>query len=85
MCKLEEKVMRVVVVALGAAALACAVASSGPATAAKTKLGCERGKEVWNATVGRCEPGRSKYAKMTTRRPARPAKKAAPKTKAEKK
>lgn len=70
--------MRLVVVALSAVALAGLVASSGTATAAKTKMGCERGKQVWNATLGQCVAGKSKYTKMA-RRPAKKAAKAAPK------
>jgi len=49
--------------------------SSESADAAKTKMGCERGKQVWNAQSGKCEAGRSKY----TRTAAKPAKKAAKK------
>ena len=61
--------MRIAVVAsaLGVAALVGLGALSGPADAAKTKLGCERGKEKWNATLGRCEAGRSKYAKVASK------------------
>jgi hypothetical protein len=78
------KVMRLVLVALGAVALVGIAASPGPASAAKTKMGCEVGKQVWNATLGRCEAGRSRYAKMTARKAgkkAAPAAKAAPKAK----
>ncbi len=77
--------MRFVVVALGALALVGIAASAGPASAAKTKMGCERGKQVWNATLGRCEAGRSKYAGVSARKPAKkgaPAAKAAPKAQA---
>jgi hypothetical protein len=74
--------MRVVVVALGALALAGLVASSEPASAAKTKMGCERGKQTWNATLGRCEASKGGKATRTARRPA---KKAAPKADAKKK
>jgi hypothetical protein len=70
--------MRLVVVALGALALVGIAAPVGPASAAKTKMGCEVGKEVWNATLGRCEAGRSKYYKAM---PRKAGKKAAPKTK----
>jgi hypothetical protein len=77
--------MRFVVVALGALALAGLAASAGPASAAKTKMGCEVGKQVWNATAGRCEAGKSKYAKMAARKPGKAAKKAAPKADAAKK
>lgn len=73
--------MRVVVIALGALALAGLVASSEPASAAKTKLGCERGKEKWNATLGRCEAAKGE----ATRTARRPAKKAAAKADAKKK
>jgi hypothetical protein len=76
--------MRLVVVALGALALAGLVGSSGPASAAKTKLGCERGKQVWNATLGRCEAGKSKYAAAARKSAKTPAAKAAPKTDAKK-
>jgi hypothetical protein len=73
--------MRFVVIALGALALAGLVASPEPASAAKSKMGCERGKEAWNATLGRCEAAKGK-ATRTARRPAR---KAAPKAAGKKK
>lgn len=52
----------IVTSALSALVLAAVALSTGPATAAKSKMGCERGKEVWNATAGKCEPGKSKHA-----------------------
>ncbi|HWE18838.1 MAG TPA: hypothetical protein VG758_16895 [Hyphomicrobiaceae bacterium] len=80
--------MRLVVVGLGALALAGLVLSAGPgpASAAKTKMGCERGKQVWNATQGQCVAGKSKY-RMAARKAGKPAagkKKAAPKADAKK-
>jgi hypothetical protein len=65
----EEESMRLIVLAcgLGVLALAGATFSSDPAAAAKTKMGCERGKQVWNATAGKCE----------ARKAGKPAKKAA--------
>ncbi len=76
--------MRLTVLAcgLGAIALTGLLASSDPATAAKTKMGCERGKQVWNATAGKCEPGKSKYARTTGSKGAKKAGKSAPATKA---
>jgi hypothetical protein len=62
--------MRLVVVALGALALACLVASSAPASAAKTKMGCERGKEAWNASLGRCEAAKGKATRAALRKKA---------------
>jgi hypothetical protein len=77
--------MRFVVIALGGLALAGLAAPAGPAEAAKTKMGCDRGKQVWNATLGRCEAGKSKYAAMSPRKTAKAGKKAAPKADAAKK
>ena len=74
--------MRFVLVALGALAFVGLAASPEPASAAKTKMGCERGKEAWNATLGRCEASKGGKATRTARRSA---KKAAPKTAAKKK
>ena len=48
-----------VVCGLGALALAGLVYSAEPADAAKTKMGCERGKERWNAAAGKCEAGKA--------------------------
>jgi hypothetical protein len=73
--------MRLVVVVFGALALA-GLAVSGPASAAKTKMGCERGKQVWNATSGQCVAGKSKYAAMSRSKSA--AKKPAPKAETKK-
>lgn len=79
--------MRLAVLAcgLGALALTALVYPSDPATAAKSKMGCERGKEVWSATAGKCVSGKSKYAKMATSKAAKkkagksaPAAKSAP-------
>ena len=49
--------------------VACALAQ--PSFAAKTKMGCERGTEIWNAAEGKCVPGTPK--KMTAGKKA-PAK-----------
>ena len=45
-------------------------------------MGCERGKEVWNAPAGKCVPGKSKYAKMAATKTAKKAAKKAPAAKA---
>jgi hypothetical protein len=50
---------------LGVLALAALVATPEPAGAAKSKMGCEVGAEVWNAKLGKCEPGSPKYAKKS--------------------
>ena len=50
--------MRSLIIALGVAALAVTLA--GPAAAKKSKMGCEIGKEVWDASQGKCVPGTSK-------------------------
>lgn len=70
--------MRLVVPAFGLSALALVgfIAGSDPATAAKSKMGCEIGKQKWNATLGRCEAAKGK-ATRTARKSA--ARKAAPK------
>ncbi len=68
--------MRLSVLACGLGALAIAgfVYGSDPAAAAKSKMGCERGKEVWNATSGKCEAGKpKKYGKVAAKKAA-PAK-----------
>ena len=60
-----------VVCGLGALALAGLVYSAEPADAAKSKMGCERGKERWNAAVGKCEAGKAKpAAKKAAAKPA---------------
>jgi len=65
--------MRFVIIAIGVAAVA-AGSLIEPASAAKSKMGCEIGKEVWNASVGKCEPGTPKYTKKAAA--AKPGKKA---------
>jgi hypothetical protein len=62
--------------ALGAAALVVGSLAS-PADAAKTKMGCEKGKQVWNASEGKCVAGTSKYGKKKAKKAM--AKKAAAK------
>jgi hypothetical protein len=61
--------MRTMMVALGLCAFA-ACAPIEPATAAQTKMGCEKGKEVWNAAEGKCEPGtpRKRTAKSSPKK-----------------
>ena len=54
--------MRIMIVAIGLAAIGLG-ASVEPAAAAKSKMGCEIGSEVWNASAGKCEPGKPKYTK----------------------
>lgn len=57
--------MRIMMVAAGLAAFALAVAIE-PAAAAKSKMGCEIGSEVWSAADGKCVPGKPKYTKKST-------------------
>jgi hypothetical protein len=52
-----EQVMRSMIVAVGLAAL-MAGAMVHPAHAKKSKMGCEVGKEIWDAGQGKCMPGR---------------------------
>jgi hypothetical protein len=51
--------MRRVVVAFGLAAFLAGTLTL-PAGAEQTKMGCEKGKEVWNADEGKCVPGTPK-------------------------
>jgi hypothetical protein len=62
---LTEDVMRSMIVAVGLAALAVGVLAQ-PAAAKKSKMGCEMGREVWNASEGKCVSG--KHATKTARR-----------------
>ena len=57
--------MRAMMVAIGLAALAVGVFAQ-PAAARKSKMGCEVGSEVWDATEGKCVAG--KYTRRTARR-----------------
>ena len=50
--------MRSMIVAVGLAALAAGVLAQ-PAAAKKSKMGCEIGKEHWDATEAKCLPGKS--------------------------
>ena len=54
--------MRSMIVAIGLAALAVGLLVQ-PAAAKKSKMGCEVGKEIWDAGQGKCVPG--KYAKKS--------------------
>ena len=60
--------MRSMIVAIGLAALAVG-SFVQPAAAKKSKMGCEVGKEVWNAAEGKCVAGR--YTKKTARKGAK--------------
>ena len=48
--------IKIVLLSLGALVIGSFV---HPASADKTKMGCERGKESWDATVGKCVPGKA--------------------------
>jgi hypothetical protein len=50
--------MRSMIIAIGLAALA-AGGFVQPAAAKKSKMGCEVGKEHWDASVGKCVAGKS--------------------------
>jgi hypothetical protein len=52
-----EEVMRSMMIAIGLAALV-AGALAQPAAAKKSKMGCEIGKEYWDAAAGKCMPGK---------------------------
>lgn len=65
--------MRSMMLAIGLSAFAVA-AFVHPATAAKSKMGCEVGKEVWNASDGKCVPGKPKAEKSSAKKPAAKAK-----------
>ena len=60
--------MRVVIAAFGLAAVA-AMLPVEPAAAAKSKMGCEIGREHWDAAEAKCMPGKS------TKKSAKKAKK----------
>jgi hypothetical protein len=67
--------MRSMIIALAAAfAIGTLAMPADRAVAAKSKKGCEVGKEIWNAVEGKCVPG--KYAKKSAKKTAKtPAKK----------
>jgi hypothetical protein len=78
--------MRVSVIASVLSLFALIALVAGPADAAKSKMGCEIGQEVWNAQLGKCEPGTSKWKraepeKKASAAEAKPDKKAAKKKK----
>ena len=57
--------MRATIVAIGLAALAAGMLAQ-PAAAKKSKMGCEIGKEIWDASQGKCVVG--KYTKKTAKK-----------------
>ena len=57
--------MRSMIVVIGLAALAVG-SFTQPAAAKQSKMGCEVGKEIWDASQGKCVPGR--YTKKTARK-----------------
>jgi hypothetical protein len=56
--------MRSTIVAIGLAALVVG-SFVHPAAAKKSKMGCEIGKEVWDAAQGKCVAGRYTKKKKT--------------------
>jgi hypothetical protein len=65
--KATEEFMRIKIVLLSLSALAIG-SFVHPATAAKSKMGCEKGKEIWDAQQGKCVPG--KYTKKSGKKAA---------------
>ena len=57
--------MRSMIAAIGLAALAVGVIAQ-PAAAKKSKMGCEIGKEIWDATAGKCVAG--KYTRKAAKK-----------------
>jgi len=57
--------MRWTVITISAMALVSA-AFVAPARAAKSKMGCEIGSEIWDASQGKCVPG--KHTKKSTKK-----------------
>ena len=57
--------MRSMIVVIGLAALAVGSISQ-PAAAKQSKMGCQIGKEVWDASQGKCVAG--KYTRKGSRR-----------------
>jgi hypothetical protein len=74
---------------LGVLALGVTAGSPSPATADKSKMGCDTVTETWNAALGQCEPGTPKYKRKSDQPPLAPkvtaTAKAAPVKKAAKK
>jgi|GEM_PF-1862974 hypothetical protein len=62
--------MRSMIVALTLAGFAACVLGQ-PASAAKTKMGCEIGKQVWSGSEGKCVAGKSKYSGKTASKSAK--------------
>ena len=60
--------MRSMIITAGIIALAAGVLAQ-PAAAKKSKMGCEVGKEIWDAGQGKCVPG--KYSKKKTAKKAK--------------
>jgi hypothetical protein len=60
--------MRSMIIAAGIVAIAAGVLAH-PAAAKKSKMGCEIGREHWDATEAKCVPGKA------TRKTARKGKK----------
>jgi hypothetical protein len=67
---------------LSVLAVMALVGAPDPADAAKSRMGCEIGSEVWNAGLGKCEAGTPKWKRHDTEKKsaaaeAKPGKKAA--------
>ena len=59
---------------LGVLALGATVGSPSLATAEKSKMGCDTATEIWNAALGKCEPGTPKYKRKAADQPPPAAK-----------
>jgi len=64
--------MRAMIIAMAVAALAVGTIVY-PAAATKSKMGCEIGKETWDASAGKCVPGTSKWSKKSSGKTAKKA------------
>ena len=50
---------------VGLLAFGSMMVSPDPATATKSKMGCDTDTEMWDAALGKCQPGTPKYKRKS--------------------
>ena len=58
---------------LGLLAFGSMMASPDPVTASKSKMGCDTDTEMWDAALGKCQPGTPKYKRKSADQANQPA------------
>jgi hypothetical protein len=58
---------------VGLLAFGAMIVSPDPVMASKSKMGCDTETEMWDAALGKCQPGTPKYKRKSADQASQPA------------